>query len=218
MMAVRPMTVTSPTPGRANSGGTRRLLGTFGGVFTPSILTMPWLIGAGVVSATLSSALASFLGASRILQALASDRLFKGMGPFSAVDPGTGNPRRAVVVTGLITVFTIVVGDLNAIASVVSMFFVISYGLLNYATYVEATAASPSFRPRFRLYDARASLLGTFLCGAVMLAIDPMAAAVAVALLFAGYQYLRWTAGAASVARQPARLPVSQGQGWAAGA
>ena len=158
------------------------------------VASVGWLIGAGVLSATLSSALASFLGAPRILQALASDRLFKGLGPFAAVDPGTGNPRRAVVLTGLIAVFTIGVGDLNAIASVVSMFFLISYGLLNYATYVEATAASPSFRPRFQLYDARASLLGTFLCGAVMLAIDPMATAVAVALLFAGYQYLRWTA------------------------
>ena len=158
------------------------------------VASVGWLIGAGVLSATLSSALASFLGAPRILQALASDRLFKGLGPFAAVDPGTGNPRRAVVLTGLIAVFIIGVGDLNAIASVVSMFFLISYGLLNYATYVEATAASPSFRPRFQLYDARASLLGTFLCGAVMLAIDPMATAVAVALLFAGYQYLRWTA------------------------
>ena len=158
------------------------------------VASVGWLIGAGVLSATLSSALASFLGAPRILQALASDRLFKGLGPFAAVDPGTGNPRCAVVLTGVIAVITIVVGDLNAIASVVSMFFLISYGLLNYATYVEATAASPSFRPRFRLYDARASLLGTFLCGGVMLAIDPMATAVAVALLFAGYQYLRWTA------------------------
>ena len=154
----------------------------------------PWLIGLGVLSATLSSGLASFLGAPRILQALASDRLFKGLGPFAVVDSSTGNPRRAVVVTGLIAVITIVVGDLDAIARVVSMFFLISYGLLNYATYVEATGASPSFRPRFRLYNARASLLGTFLCGVVMLAIDPMATAAAVALLFAGYQYLQWTA------------------------
>ena len=158
------------------------------------VASVPWLIVAGLLSATLSSALASFLGAPRILRALASDRLFTGLGPFAVVDPGTGNPRRAVVATGVIAVITIIVGDLNAIASVVSMFFLISYGLLNYATYVEATGASPSFRPRFRLYDARASLLGTFLCGAVMLAIDPMATAMAVALLFAGYQYLRWTA------------------------
>ena len=84
---------------------------------------LPGLISAGVLSATLSSALASFLGAPRILQALASDRLFKGLGPFAAVDPGTGNPRRAVVLTGVIAVVTIVVGDLDAIARVVSMFF-----------------------------------------------------------------------------------------------
>jgi amino acid transporter len=158
------------------------------------VASVPWLIVAGVLSATLSSALASFLGAPRILQALASDQLFKGLGVFAVVDARTGNPRRAVVLTGLIAVVAIAVGDLNAIASVVSMFFLISYGLLNYATYVEATGASPSFRPRFRLYDARASLIGTFLCGAVMLAIDPMATALAVSLLFAGYQYLRWTA------------------------
>ena len=158
------------------------------------VARVPWLIPVGLLSATLSSALASFLGAPRILQALAGDRLFKGLGPFAAVDPATGNPRRAVVLTGVIAVVPIAVGDLNAIASVVSLFFLLSYGLLNYATYVEATGASPSFRPRFRLYDARASLVGTFLCGAVMLAIDPMATALAVALLCAGYQYLRWTA------------------------
>ncbi len=158
------------------------------------VASVSWLIDAGVLSATLSSALASFLGAPRILQALASDRLFKALGPFAVVDARTGNPRRAVVLTGVIALVTIVAGDLNAIAAIVSMFFLISYGLLNYATYVEATGASPSFRPRFRFFDARASLIGTVLCGAVMLAIDPVSTTVAVALLFAGYQYLRWTA------------------------
>jgi len=158
------------------------------------VASVPWLIDAGVLSATLSSALASFLGAPRILQALAADRLFKGLGPFATVDAATGNPRRAVVLTGIIAIVTIAVGDLDAIASVVSMFFLSSYGLLNYATYVEAHGASPSFRPRFRFYDKRASLLGTFLCGGVMVAIDLAATAVAVALLLAGYQYLRWTA------------------------
>ena len=38
------MTVTSPTAERSHSGGTRRLLGTFGGVFTPSILTILGII------------------------------------------------------------------------------------------------------------------------------------------------------------------------------
>lgn len=65
------------------------------------VASVPWLIDAGVLSATLSSALASFLGAPRILQALASDRLFKGLGVFATVDAESGNPRRAVVLTGV---------------------------------------------------------------------------------------------------------------------
>ncbi|MDZ4849752.1 MAG: amino acid permease [Pirellulaceae bacterium] len=43
----------------------------------------PWLVDAGVICATLSSALASFLGGPRILQSLASDRVFPWLNPFA---------------------------------------------------------------------------------------------------------------------------------------
>ena len=158
------------------------------------IAAAPWLIDAGVLSATLSSALASFLGAPRILQALASDGLFDRLTFFAAGHGPTGNPRRGVVLTAIIAVVTIGLGDLNTIAALVSMFFLVSYGLLNYATYVEAVGDSPSFRPRFRFFHARASLAGTGLCGLVMLMVDPMASAVALGVLAALYHYLRWSA------------------------
>ena len=158
------------------------------------VAIVPWLVDLGVLSATLSSALASFLGAPRILQALANDKLFKPFTFFAVGEGPTDNPRRAVVLTSLIALVTIAAGDLNAIAALVSMFFLVSYGLLNYATYVEAVAASPSFRPRFRFFNARASLTGTALCGFVMLMIDPMASAVALVILGALYHFLRWTA------------------------
>ena len=54
-----------------------------------------------------------------------------------------------MVLTAAIALVTIALGDLNTIAALVAMFFLVSYGLLNYATYVEAVGASPSFRPRF---------------------------------------------------------------------
>jgi amino acid transporter len=153
-----------------------------------------WLVDGGVLAATLSSALASFLGAPRILQALAADRIFPRLAFFAVGHGEAANPRRAVVLTGAIAFVTIFSGSLNAIAGVVSMFFLISYGLLNYATYVEATAASPSFRPRFRFFHARASLAGTLLCAGVMLAIDPVTGVVAAALIAAVYQYVNRTA------------------------
>ena len=151
------------------------------------------LVDAGVVAATLSSALASFLGAPRILQALAADRIFGRLAPFMKGAGSNNNPRRAVVLTAAIAFAAIAAGNLDAIARVVSMFFLISYGLLNYATYIEATAASPSFRPRFRFFHRHASLAGTLLCAGVMFAIDAFAAVVASAVLVAIHQYLRRT-------------------------
>jgi amino acid transporter len=155
------------------------------------------LINAGVIAATLSSGMASFLGAPRILQSMASDRIFPFLLPFAKGTGPSGNPRRAVLLSCGIAFATVGLGKLNLIAPVVSMFFLISYGLLNYATYYEARASSPSFRPRFRWFHPRLSLLGWLACLGAVLAIDLKAGAVAIAVLFAIYQYLRRTAGPA---------------------
>jgi amino acid transporter len=159
------------------------------------IAAVPVLISVGIFAATFSSALASFLGAPRILQALASDRLFGFLQPFAKGEGASGNPRRAILLCFGIAVATVAVGDLNVVAPVVSMFFLISYGLLNYATYYEARSSSPAFRPRFRWYHSRISLLGCLACAGTMIAIDATAGAVAIAVLFAIYQYLRRSGG-----------------------
>jgi amino acid transporter len=157
------------------------------------ISIVPWLVDAGVIAATLSSALASFLGAPRILQSLAKDRVFPVLMPFAAGSGLSGNPRRGVLLSLLIALVTIAAGNLNLIASIVSMFFLISYGLLNFATYYESRAQSPSFRPTFRWHSPTVSLVGALVCGGAMLAIDPLAGAVAGAILFGILQYVRRT-------------------------
>ncbi len=150
-----------------------------------------WLINAGVIAATLSSAMASFLGAPRILKSLASDRIFSFLAPFAKGYGPSGNPRRGVLLSFGIAVATVFMGRLDLIAGVVSMFFLISYGLLNYATYFEASAETPSFRPRFRWYSKKISLVGALICLGVMLAIDFKTGIAAVAILFAIFQYLK---------------------------
>ena len=177
----------------------------FAGVFPNEILmndfsTMKqaakfgFLIDAGVIAATLSSAMASFLGAPRILQSLAADRIFTLLLPFAKVSGGNQNPRRGVLLSAVIAFSIIGLGNLNLIAQVVSMFFLISYGLLNYATYYEAGTASPSFRPRFRFFHKNISLAGFIACLLTMMAIDLKSGMVAITFLFAVYQYLKRTA------------------------
>jgi amino acid transporter len=153
------------------------------------------LIDAGVIAATLSSAMASFLGAPRILQSMAADKIMPILEPFAKGAGEGDNPRRGVLLAGIIAMATVGLGNLNVIAPVVSMFFLVSYGLLNYATYFEARSASPSFRPRFKFYDIRISLAGFVACLACILAINPVAGIVSISLLFGIYQYLKRTAG-----------------------
>ena len=162
-----------------------------------TVSAVGFFIDAGVIAATLSSAMASFMGAPRILQSLAADRIFSVLTPFAKVSEPSGNPRRGVLLSAGIAVVTIGLGQLNLVASVVSMFFLISYGLLNYATYFEARTQSPSFRPRFKWFSPPLSLLGFIICLGAMLAIDIKSGAAAIALLFAVFQYLKRTAGPA---------------------
>ncbi|CAB1078702.1 amino acid permease [Alkalispirochaeta odontotermitis] len=153
------------------------------------------LVSAGVIAATLSSAMASFLGAPRIIQSLAADRIFSFLIFFAKGSGPSANPRRGVVLSAGIAYATVAYGELNLIASIVAMFFLISYGLLNYATFYEAQSQSPSFRPRFRYFHKWLSLAGALACLGAMLAVDLKAGLVAVGVVFAIYQYIKRTAG-----------------------
>lgn len=134
----------------------------------------PVLITAGVFAATLSSALGSMMGAPRILQALARDRIFPRLQPFASGCGPSCEPRRAVVLTFLISSLCIIVADLNTIAPLITMAFMITYGTINIATFYEAITKNPSYRPTFRYSHWITSLLGAIGCITVMLLLDPL--------------------------------------------
>jgi amino acid transporter len=147
------------------------------------------LITLGVFAATLSSALGSMMGAPRILQSVARDRLFLRLVPFGA--SGTdGEPRRAILATVLIAQVGIMAADLNTIAPLITMAFLLTYGLLNLATFYESITNNPSYRPQFRYCNWMTSLAGAIGCGLVMLLIDWRWAIVASGLVGALHYYL----------------------------
>lgn len=148
------------------------------------------MILAGIFAATISSALGSMMGAPRILQALAADKAFGGLHFFAKGSGAAGEPRRAIVVTLLVSQIGIAVGDLNAIAPIITMFFMITYGVLNFATFMESYSHNPSYRPTFRYCHWSAALLGALLCAGVMFLIDPLWAAIAITVMFSIHRYL----------------------------
>jgi hypothetical protein len=155
------------------------------------VAILPSLIMAGVFAATLSSALGSMMGAPRILQALARDRVLPILLPFAKGSGASNEPRRATILSFGIAQACILLGDLNAIAPVITMFFMITYGAINMATFSEAFSGNPSFRPTFRWCHWTLSLAGALLCAAVMLLISPVGAIVATLVMVALYRYLQ---------------------------
>ncbi len=147
------------------------------------VALVPWLITAGVFAATLSSAMGSMMGSPRILQAFARDRVLPVLGPFAAGSGSGGEPRRATVLTFLIAQCCVMLGDLNAIAPVITMAFMITYGTLNLATFYESFTRNPSYRPRFRYCHWSVSLAGALMCLVVMVVISWAWAGVAVAAM-----------------------------------
>ena len=132
----------------------------------------PILIIAGVFAATISSALGSMMGAPRILQAFGKDNIFKSARFFAKGSGKSQEPRRAIVLTFLIAQAGIVLGDLNALAPVITMFFMITYGTLNLACFYEGITKNPSYRPLFKYNHWSLSLIGAIGCIVVMLLIN----------------------------------------------
>ena len=148
------------------------------------------LISAGVFAATISSALGSMMGAPRILQSVARDRLFRPIVKLGAGSTRDGEPRRAIVVTFVISQAAIFLADLNTIAPLITMAFLVTYGLLNLATFYESITKNPSYRPRFRFCHWSTSLAGAIGCALVMLLIDYRWAIAAIAIVGALHWYL----------------------------
>lgn len=152
---------------------------------------IPFLITAGVIAATLSSALGSMMGAPRILQAFAKDNVFPALRPFAVGGGQTNEPRRATALTFVISQAAILlIADLNSIAPLITMFFMLTYGLLNVATFYEAITKNPSYRPRFRYSHWITSLAGAFGCLGVMFLIDWLWASIAIFGMGGLYLYI----------------------------
>ncbi len=152
----------------------------------------PLLVTAGVFAATLSSALGSMMGAPRIMQAFARDGIFPWLNFLGAASGQANEPRRATVLTFLISQCCVLLVDLNAIAPIITMFFMITYALLNLATFYEAVTKNPSYRPTFRYCHWSLSLLGAVGCLAVMLLINWAWAVGSIVVIAAIYGYIRY--------------------------
>ena len=149
-----------------------------------------WIvIPLGLAASTISSALGSVMVAPRTLQALAVDRTFplkrlnwvlsRGKGPLN-------EPYNAAIVTTAIAFVFVALGDVDVVARIISMFFMVTYGSLCLISFLYHFGADPSYRPTFksRWYF---SLLGFLMCLWLMFKMDSTYAIVAITVMILLY-------------------------------
>ena len=147
----------------------------------------------GLGAAALSSALGSILVAPRTLQMLGRDNVL----PFSRLnrlmEKGVGQtqePVYATCVSGAIAIVFVLAGGVDFIARILTMFFIVTYGVLCAVSFLEHFAGNPSYRPTFhsRWY---LSLIGTVMCALMMIQINVIYAFISIFLMVVVYLGLR---------------------------
>ncbi|WP_218598071.1 amino acid permease [Polaribacter sp. NJDZ03] len=148
--------------------------------FAPAVI-------AGVWGATLSSALGGILGGPRILQAMSVDKVTPR---FFAKGRGENNePVNALLLVFLIAEAGILIGELDVIARVVSMFYLTAYGFINLSYFLESWA-NPDFQPTFKI-KRWIGLVGFVACFGVMFKLDMIAMIGALAVISGLYFMLQ---------------------------
>ena len=146
------------------------------------------LVLAGVLASTFTAALSAMVAAPRVLQALAKQNVVPGSNFFGQLT-AKGEPRNAILTTGALVATAMTLGSLDAVAKLITMFFLLTYLTVNLVVAVEQSLGLISFRPTFRI-PRWVPLLGVFACAAALFIINPLVALVAVAIVFGIYVYL----------------------------
>lgn len=151
------------------------------------------IIPIGLACACVSSAIGSILVAPRTLQALAGDRVIPAERACNFLADGVGaakEPRNATIVTAIFAFATVLAGNVDFVARIISMFFMLTYGSLCAISALEHFAARPSYRPSFRS-KWYLSLLGALSCLFLMVLMDPLFALLAIASMWILYTVIR---------------------------
>ncbi|MGA1873167.1 MAG: amino acid permease [Thermoplasmatota archaeon] len=134
------------------------------------------IVLAGLFGATISSAIGFSLIGPRTLQALGNDEVFyiRRLGDFIKEGRGDENePVNGTLISSIIAMVVIFVGDLNSVAQIITMFFLITYGSICLISFLEHFAGNPSYRPTFKA-KWYISLIGAILCFGIMFQFSPV--------------------------------------------
>ncbi|KAL5261668.1 hypothetical protein ACHWQZ_G007386 [Mnemiopsis leidyi] len=149
----------------------------------------PLVVVFGCLLSTVGAALQSLIGAPRLLYAIACDDVIPAL-KFFSVTLSNGEPFRALVATFSIATIGCLIGNVDLVAPIITMFFLVCYSCVNLACTLQSLLQAPNWRPRFTLYHWATSLLGLIMCLTLMFISNWYYAIIALAIAGGIYKYI----------------------------
>ncbi|MCI4667512.1 MAG: amino acid permease [Bacteroidia bacterium] len=110
------------------------------------------IIPIGLAAAAISSALGSILVAPRTLQALGADKVFpseSGNSWLAKIRKKDDEPVNGSIISIIIAMVFVAIGDVDLVAEIISMFFMVTYGAICLISFLEHFSSNPAYRPSF---------------------------------------------------------------------
>lgn len=136
-----------------------------------------------------------FISGPSLMAGVAGDNTIPLLRRFKAVN---GDPKNALLLCVGICGFSLLVGDLNVVASLCTMTFLVTYGFTNTACFLRSFLDEPNWRPRFHYYNIFTALFGLVSCFGMMMVISPIAAIVSFFAIGGLYRYVQHVCSEAS--------------------
>lgn len=164
-------------------------------VFAQAAWPSSWVVVIGALMSCIGAALQTLTGAPRLLQAIAQDKLLPFLSYFGKAS-SSGEPTRALILTIVIAECGVLIASLDAVAPIITMFFLMCYTFVNIACALQSLLKAPSWRPRYKYYHWKLSALGAALCFFLMVVSSWLYALVATALAGIIYYYIQFKGAA----------------------
>jgi len=151
----------------------------------------PKVIEIGSLLSTIGAGLQSLTGAPRLLQSIAKDGIIPFLDPMATLS-ARNEPTRALLLTLCICEIAVLIGNVDAIAPLLSMFFLMCYAFVNLACALQTLLKTPNWRPGFKYYHWSLSLLGVSMCVAIMFMTSWYFALIAFGIAGVVYKYIEY--------------------------
>ncbi|KAJ1972170.1 hypothetical protein H4R35_004822 [Dimargaris xerosporica] len=153
----------------------------------------PPIIALAALFTAFTSTLTSIVVSSKVLQAIGRDAIVPLFSPFGYGGAKTDEPYLAYTASYLLCQLSLFAGDVNVVAPFVTMFYLLTFTIINMACFLLKVSSAPNFRPSFQYFKWWTALLGMLVSCFIMVMVNGLAASLSFLVVYVLFLVIHYT-------------------------